>query len=851
MAQLLQNALYGTALILAAAALRLVLKGRLTPEARLALWAVCLLRLLAPAAPESALSLWGLFVRRSPASAPARVPQPYAPAPSPGVPVPQPSQAPQLYIPAGGAAYVPAPPAESAGAAFPWGAALLGLWLAVGLVLAARYVLDWTRTRRAVACATPVGRGDPRYAPLPKCARLREGAMEGAPLTFGALRPTVVLPPGLSGEALDCVLAHEGAHARRRDNLWHYAMALALALHWWNPAVWLMARLLRRDIELSCDRAALKKLGAGRRADYANALVSLASQGGGSAFSHAFGRKLTEERITAIMKYKKMTALGVALSLLLVCGVTVVFATAPVESPPEPLDSASVLSGCNPDFVDGEAWEAQNQQFMELMRQRIQDELDGELGCSPEELAARASCRHPSRKFSRRGIFFTPKSNLVHLKTVCDYWRCNDCGTVIDVPGDTTLEAHNFGPAFYAGSNHGLADPSLHFAIYNHTCPDCTGTYMSYTSATGCTQYGCVDVQSVTPEPGVDSAAPAGAENDVYEPCADQGCPVAYDHCHIDGEVVRVYYENPGLLCAHPDCGIEGPHEHDGVRYAGQAGRFVILGPEVGPVPSAAPAEGGAALQPGPVSIPSHDAEGNVIGTSAVGSGQGVAVGSEPSPGGEPAGDEAPQFTGPFKELLQKQWEVLHYPPKTSPLPEPTPLPAVTAPPSEPAPAASQPPTADASPSPVPEPAPSYPPCPYENCVTTRPHSHDASTIYSCSGFHSGGVCDGRHTVTWKVNSKGHTYGPTNRYGTTYEEVHPDLVEIVPSEYSGWQAGYILETDSMWAGYPNAPVNTTEEAMAYMEWSKNQPEWIPIPLRDCEENIIGQFFIYNSESCLD
>ena len=56
MTQLLQNAAYGTALILALAALRRVLKDRLLPEARLALWAVCLFRLLTPAAPESVLS---------------------------------------------------------------------------------------------------------------------------------------------------------------------------------------------------------------------------------------------------------------------------------------------------------------------------------------------------------------------------------------------------------------------------------------------------------------------------------------------------------------------------------------------------------------------------------------------------------------------------------------------------------------------------------------------------------------------------------------------------------------------------------------------------------------------------
>lgn len=313
MTQLLQNAAYGTALILAAALLRRVLKDRLIPGARLALWAVCLFRLLTPAAPESVLSLWGFF---RPRQAPAVSASTSAPAPVSGTP--------QAYVPAQTA---PSPAAP----AIPWETVLLAVWLAVGVALAVRYALSWARTRRAVACAIPVERDDPRYLPLPRCARLREGPMEGAPLTFGAVKPTVVLSPGLEGEALRCVLAHEGVHASRRDNLWHYAMAVALIVHWWNPAVWLMARILRRDIELSCDRAALKKLGADRRAEYANALVTMAVQEDGPAFCQAFGRKAAEERILSVMKFKKTSVIGVILSLALVLAVTAAFASEPKE----------------------------------------------------------------------------------------------------------------------------------------------------------------------------------------------------------------------------------------------------------------------------------------------------------------------------------------------------------------------------------------------------------------------------------------------------------------------------------------------------------------------------------------
>ena len=308
MTQLLQNAVYGGAMILAVALLRRALKNKLVPAARLALWAVCLFRLLTPAAPTSVLSLWGLFPREGRA-----LPSPAAPV-APGAEIAAPAVSP-----------------EAAPAGIPWWA--LG-WLAVSALLAAGYVVRYLRTRRAVRCAAPVRRDDPRYASLPWGVRLREGEMDGAPLTFGAVRPTVVLPPELGGMELECVLAHEGVHAARRDNLWHYVMALALAVYWWNPAVWLMSRLLRRDVELACDRAAVKRLGAARRVDYANALVTLATTAEGPAFCQAFGQKATEERVRSVMKSKRLGVLGGALTLALVLAVTVGFASDPGPSEP-------------------------------------------------------------------------------------------------------------------------------------------------------------------------------------------------------------------------------------------------------------------------------------------------------------------------------------------------------------------------------------------------------------------------------------------------------------------------------------------------------------------------------------
>ena len=299
MEQLMENTLLGGVMILAAALMRRVLRGKISPNVTLLLWAVCLARLMTPVRWSSALSLYAL---------PALAGRPAG----------------------GGAASLPAPGATAAasGTGSGHGTAMI-VYLAVAAVLAALFVLVWFSTRRRVRSAALVAESDPRRAGLPAGTVLREGDMRGAPLTFGALRPNVVLTPGLDGRALCWVLIHEGVHVRRRDNLWHYAMAAALAVHWFNPAVWLMAGLLRRDVELSCDRAVLSRLGADRRAEYANALIALSKKAESPAFCHGFGLKRTEERIVAIMKYKKTTVCGLLAALVLIMGATAVFATSP------------------------------------------------------------------------------------------------------------------------------------------------------------------------------------------------------------------------------------------------------------------------------------------------------------------------------------------------------------------------------------------------------------------------------------------------------------------------------------------------------------------------------------------
>ena len=571
MTQLLQNALFGTALILAAVLLRRAMGERLLPAARLALWAVCLVRLLAPVFPASGLSLWGL------AGTAAGAAPDWNPAPLPGGEL---GNVPAVNAPAGTA--VPAPqPVEPA--AFPWEAVVPAVGIGVGLVLAARYVWSWNRTRRAVAQAVPLGRDDPRYGLLPRCARLREGVMDGAPLTFGAARPTVVVPPELDGGALECVLVHEAVHARRRDNLWHYGMAAALIVYWWNPAVWLMSRLLRRDIELACDRAAVKRLGAARRAEYAQTLVALATASDGPAFCQTFGRKAAEERIISVMKFKKTTIFGVVLSLVLVAGVTAAFASAPKAPDEDSTTSTAPAIGIQSVQLDAESGNVTEYTVnLDVLKQNLDRHVAE--GTMTQTEADRVWAQ--AQEFAQGGKALTwsfqgdSGLTLDELHKVC--YR-DENGNLIPVDPATVASGFIFPAAdtvTYHGRSYNRADLSaetLEWLDWYLALSEEERLAVSYEPAE--LRGGELPTTEDAGQPGGDEA-PAGEQGLTHDPngtkdsagagiCTDESCPVSGEH-HHEGDTVVHHYDTQPLeipVCPVEGCTAWGTHTHDGATY--------------------------------------------------------------------------------------------------------------------------------------------------------------------------------------------------------------------------------------------------------------------------------------------
>ncbi len=121
--------------------------------------------------------------------------------------------------------------------------------------------LEWSRERMSVtrACGLWMVHGLPTVA------------------VHGWLRPIILAPEGLrerfSTEEIRGMFLHELAHVRRGDLIWSRVMLAVCALHWFNPLVWLLARRMRADAELECDRLALESLTHTQRRHYGEALL--------------------------------------------------------------------------------------------------------------------------------------------------------------------------------------------------------------------------------------------------------------------------------------------------------------------------------------------------------------------------------------------------------------------------------------------------------------------------------------------------------------------------------------------------------------------------------------------------
>jgi len=173
-----------------------------------------------------------------------------------------------------------------------------------------------------------------------------------SPISWGVLRPTIVLSPhavAAVGEA-EAIIAHELAHVARLDWAKLLAARLACALFWFNPLVWMLARESHQLREEAADDAVL--LADIDGPDYATLLVGAARHDNKAvllaAHGVAPGRNSLKRRITRVLDARVRRGPAgpgwVAVGFAFLAGVTLPLAAFSATAAPREAEATSMAA---------------------------------------------------------------------------------------------------------------------------------------------------------------------------------------------------------------------------------------------------------------------------------------------------------------------------------------------------------------------------------------------------------------------------------------------------------------------------------------------------------------------------
>lgn len=246
-----------------------MLQRHLSPRWRYALWLPVLVVLLMPVLPESRWSAANVFTFDAPTM---DVPPVTVVANAEPISMPAPS-------------VLPAEPVRP----IDWPRVRVVTWavgallvLLTGMVSFTRTLTRARRTREAISdeLATRIDEVALEVG-LKQKPRLLMSSRIQSPAVTGLLRPLLLLPLAFdrdfTAEEKRLILLHEFMHLKRGDLPLNTLLCLLMALHWFNPLLWLAFLKVRAEREAACDAQVLENATPQRRSAYGHALLKIES----------------------------------------------------------------------------------------------------------------------------------------------------------------------------------------------------------------------------------------------------------------------------------------------------------------------------------------------------------------------------------------------------------------------------------------------------------------------------------------------------------------------------------------------------------------------------------------------
>ena len=149
------------------------------------------------------------------------------------------------------------------------------------------------------------------------------------PSIFGFFAPAILINDEIlqkDRQTVKYILLHELSHFKRKDALLNYILLFTIFLHWFNPIIWFLFKIIRQDIELGADELACKKLSQDEKHQYALVLIhSLRVCDNKTGVSNLLCISDTEKnmkrRISMLKRKKRGIFLGVLIAIILLAAV--------------------------------------------------------------------------------------------------------------------------------------------------------------------------------------------------------------------------------------------------------------------------------------------------------------------------------------------------------------------------------------------------------------------------------------------------------------------------------------------------------------------------------------------------
>lgn len=183
--------------------------------------------------------------------------------------------------------------------------------------------------------------------------RLLSSDLVRTPMITGFFRICLILPEiEMSETEAKMIFAHELVHFKRKD-LWRKAVvSLARSLHWFNPAIHLLAAGLDYFCELSCDAQVVREMNRREREAYGMMLLNLLDRARGrtgiSRIALTDQKKGLKKRLSHMLHYEKgskaaAVIAGTLVAVILSAGMLTGCAFFPVDSSENDGEGASSI----------------------------------------------------------------------------------------------------------------------------------------------------------------------------------------------------------------------------------------------------------------------------------------------------------------------------------------------------------------------------------------------------------------------------------------------------------------------------------------------------------------------------